>query len=331
AGDQVDRKIGNCCAKRGAPMLKGEKILVTGPGGNIAFPLCRELAKDNEVWGIARFNNPDDRAKVDALGVKTLKVDLGTGDFTDLPDDFDYVLHLAASIGGGEDFDSVLRVNAEGTGLLLSHCRKAKAVLVMSSTSVYHPHEDPWHPYAETDRLGDSQLPGMPTYGLSKLIQEGVARTCARQFGLPIVIARMNAAYGSTGSGGLPGHLFNSIREGLPVTLRWDPNPYSFIHYRDIFDQIPALLEAASVPATIVNWGGDEPVPAQDLCAFFGEILNVKPMVEVREFPGAQRSVVNDNTRRMAITGPCKVHWRDGMRELAEAQLAKARLAPDAR
>ena len=52
-------------------MLSGEKILITGPAGQIAFPLARYLAADNEVWGIARFSEAGSREKVDALGVTT--------------------------------------------------------------------------------------------------------------------------------------------------------------------------------------------------------------------------------------------------------------------
>ena len=37
-------------------MLTDEKILVTGAAGHIAYPLVQYLAKDNEVWGIARFS-----------------------------------------------------------------------------------------------------------------------------------------------------------------------------------------------------------------------------------------------------------------------------------
>ena len=50
-------------------MLKDEKILITGPAGHVAFPLARELAKNNEVVGLARFSNPEDRDKVEAIGV----------------------------------------------------------------------------------------------------------------------------------------------------------------------------------------------------------------------------------------------------------------------
>ena len=39
-------------------MLKGEKILIPGPAGQIATPIAKALAKDNEVWGIARFSQP---------------------------------------------------------------------------------------------------------------------------------------------------------------------------------------------------------------------------------------------------------------------------------
>ena len=71
--------------------MSGEKILLTGPAGQIAFPLAEYLARDNEVWGIARFGDPEHREKVDAIGVTTRVCDVGDGDFSELPDDFTYV------------------------------------------------------------------------------------------------------------------------------------------------------------------------------------------------------------------------------------------------
>ena len=136
-------------------VLTGEKILITGPAGQIAFPLARHLVADNEVWGIARFSDAESRAKIDALGVTTRVCDIASGDFSGVPDDFSYVVHLAAFQGPGLDFDHAITVNAEGTGLLLAHCRTAKAALVMSTHSVYRPHDDPLHVYVETDPLGE--------------------------------------------------------------------------------------------------------------------------------------------------------------------------------
>jgi nucleoside-diphosphate-sugar epimerase len=301
-------------------VLKNKRILLTGPAGNIGYPLARNLARDNEVWGISRFGDPAERKKVDDAGVITRAVDLGSGEFGDLPDNFDYVLHLGAYIAG-DDYDRAVQVNGEGTALLMTRFRKAKAILVMSSTSVYRPNANPWHAYLESDPLGDNHVPGVPFYAISKVVQEGVARACARQLNVPTIIARMNAAYGPTSDGDLPRRHFDQIRDGQQVLLRWDPNPYSPIHDQDIFEQTEALLEAAAVPCPIVNWGGDEPVASQEWCKYFGELLGVTPDIRLREIPGTQRGVVLDNTKRMAITGPCRVKWRDGMKELAEAHM----------
>jgi len=300
-------------------MLSDKKILLTGRAGNIGYPLADALAQDNEVWGISRFGNAAERAKVDALGVITRSVDLGEGDFDDVPDDFDYVLHLSAFIFG-DSYDEAIRVNAEGTALLMAHCRTAKAILVMSSTGVYRPNPDPWHAFLETEPLGDALVPGAPLYSISKVTEEAVARSVARMLEIPTIITRMNAAYGNTGTGGLPGMQFDKIRAGEQLVLRWDPNPYTPIHDRDIFEQTEAMLDAAAPSCPIVNWGGDEAVAAQEWCALFGELLGVGPDVVVGDFPWSQRGVVLDNTKRMAVTGPCTVRWREGMRELAQAR-----------
>src|SRR5258705_1833119 len=175
-------------------MLSGEKVLVTGPAGQIAFPLVQALAAENEVWGVARFGDAASRQRVDALGVTTRACDITAGDFGDLPDDFTYVVHLAAFQGPALDYDHALAVNAEGTGMVLHHCRKAKAALVMSTQSVYKPHHDAGHWYVETDPLGDTNPVHSPTYAIAKIGQEAVARYCARAYELPVVLARMNAS-----------------------------------------------------------------------------------------------------------------------------------------
>jgi nucleoside-diphosphate-sugar epimerase len=299
-------------------MLSDEKILITGPAGQIAEPLTRYLARSNEVWGIARFGDEEARDRVEGYGVTTRAIDLGSGEFDDLPDDFTYVLHLAADQSGGLDYDRAIRTNAEGTGLLLQHCRKAQAALVMSTFSVYKPKDDPTLPYKETDPLGDANSMHAPAYSVSKIGQEAVARYCARAFDLPIVIARMNASYGD--NGGLPANHLAAAVAGEPVVTRWDPCVYSPIHEDDICTQTEALLDAASVPATIVNWAGDEPVSVQQWCALFGELLGWDVEVKVGDFPGTQRSAISDNTKRLAITGPCKVPWQDGIRRMVAAR-----------
>jgi nucleoside-diphosphate-sugar epimerase len=299
-------------------MLRDRKILVTGPAGQIAFPLARALAKDNEVWGVARFRAPGSREAVEAAGIVARSCDLTTGRFDGVPEDFDTLLHLAAFQAPGEDYDAAIRTNAEATGLLLQHCRRASSALVMSTHAVYRPVDDPLHAYAESSALGDAHAVHSPTYSISKIAQEAVARTSARLLGLPVVIARMNAAYGP--GGGLPILHLDAIASDRSVSARWDPAPYQPIHDDDILAQLEPMLGAASVPATIVNWAGDEIVTVQQWCAAMGELLGRPARVETRPVPGTHRGLVADVGRRRAIAGPCRVHWKDGIRRAAEAR-----------
>jgi nucleoside-diphosphate-sugar epimerase len=298
--------------------LSGEKILVTGGGGQIGFPMARWLATENEVWGAARFRADGSRARVAAAGIKPIRLDLADGDYDDLPEDFTYVVHLAAYIGPNPDIDRAMRNNAEAVGLLMHHCRNAKAVLVMSTHSVYRPHPDPAHAYSESDPLGETNSTFAPTYAMSKIGEEAVARTCARLFDLPVTIARMNASYGP--NGGLPAYDADAVVAGLPIVTRHDPSWYSPIFEDDINEQVPAMLAAASVPARIVNWGGDEVVSVQEWCNYVAELSGRPAAVEILPSDGGPAGAIADVSRRTEITGPCRVGWRAGMLATLQAR-----------
>ena len=143
--------------------MQAAKVLITGAAGNLGSPLVGHLATDNEVWGIARFTDPNSHEKVEAAGAITRAVDLASGDFGDLRDDFDYVIHLALFKGGGVDYDAALQTDAEGMALLFGHCRNARAALVMSTGAVYRPADDPSHAYVEGGPLGEGKVPSLPT------------------------------------------------------------------------------------------------------------------------------------------------------------------------
>jgi len=300
-------------------VLSDRKLLVTGLTGQIGHPVARILAADNEVWGAARFTAEGSRQRAESIGVTPVTVDLETGDYGDLPDDFTHVVHLAVWMGPKPDHDRAVRANAEATGLLMQHCRRAEGFLVASTNSVYRANGDPNHRYAEGDPLGDPAMPFSPTYSMSKNAQEAVARTMARALGLPTTIARINASYGP--NGGLPAYHGDAVAAGQTVHLRAPgPNAYSPIHEDDLGAQVAPLLDAASTPATIVNWCGDEVVTAEAWCALFGEHLGVEPDLAYGDIPGAQPGSAGDPTRRLALTGPCTVPWRKGMTDMLDAR-----------
>ena len=166
----------------------GRKLLVTGATGQVGFAVARALASDNQVYGLARLKRPGDRERLEAAGVRPLAADLAFGSLDALPDDFDAVLHFAVVKGGDADFDRDLSANAEGTGRLMAHCRRAKAFLHCSSAAVYRPPGA--RPAREQDPLGDNHRALLPTYSLCKIASEAVARFAAREHGLPTAISR---------------------------------------------------------------------------------------------------------------------------------------------
>jgi nucleoside-diphosphate-sugar epimerase len=299
-------------------MLSGARILITGPTGQVALPVTLALAADNDVFGIARFRDADARARLEGAGVTCIEANLADGDFSAVPTDVDYVLNLAVVKSNRWNVD--LAANAEATGLLMAHCKNAKAWLQCSSTGVYQPAG--LHPLVETDSLGDNHRVIMETYSISKIAAETVARLGARQWDLPTTIARLNVPYGD--NGGWPAFHLAMIEAGLPVPLHPDrPNRFNPIHEDDIIRMIPRLLEVATVPATTVNWGGSETASIEEWCALFGEIVGREVVFEETE--QTIGSVVIDPTRMHELVGRTEVDWRDGMRRLVEAQHAAAR------
>ncbi len=296
--------------------MQGLKVLVTGAAGLIGLPLVEHLAPDNEVWGISRFTDTAARHRVEAAGATTRAIDIPSGDFGDLPDDFDHVIHLATYRGDTTDFDAALRTDAEGTALLLQHCRDARSALVMSAVAVYRRSGDPSHVYVEDDPLGEGLVPTLPTYSVSKIAQEALARSCARLFNLPVVITRMNSAYGP--HGGLIVRHLDAIMNSGPLLIGAPGTKVNPIHTHDISLQTERMLAAASVPATIVNWGGDDVVGPEDWCAYFAELTGKEVDLAAATSGGGYPGAICDTTKRLSITGPSGISWRDGMRALVE-------------
>jgi nucleoside-diphosphate-sugar epimerase len=298
-------------------MLSDQRILITGVTGNVAFPVAKALAVHNEVLGLARFSDPTARARVEAAGIRPIVADLGSGDLSMVPTDVSYLLHLGYFRGGASDFDTAIRVNGEGTGALMAHCRTAKAALVMSSNVIYAPRDDPWHASVETDPIGGMIPYWSPTSPTAKVAQEAIARYCARSLGLRTVITRLNSVYGPDGTF-LPTSNMDAVVDGKPVTARWDPHPHAPIHVDDIVGQLEAMLDAASSPALVVNWAGDDQVTIQQWAAYAASYCRREAVVDVRATPGTTRSNLADITLRRSITGPCSVSFEPAFRQIYE-------------
>ncbi len=291
-------------------MLSNQKILLTGATGKIAFPIARELARLNEVWGAARLSKPGDREKLEAAGVVPVQLDISKGDFSDLPDDFDYVFHAAVD-PGKDSWLNCVETNAQMSGNLLLHCKQAKGFVYCSTGSVYRYQGKP---------LTEADEPGAPlraNYSFSKIAGENVCSWVSKQFNIPLTIIRICSTYGP--EGGAPCDRLEGMMQGKPIRLHPDkPNNYNPIYEDDYVTLGIRAMEVASVPSITVNWGGSETVSAEDYCTYLGELVGVKPIFEYT--PEAHTPLWPDVSYMHEILGKTEVHWRDGMRRMVEAR-----------
>jgi nucleoside-diphosphate-sugar epimerase len=292
--------------------LHDARILVTGATGQVALPVALALAAHNEVIAVARFTDATKRAQLEQAGVTCVAADLARGSVEGIPSDVDYVCNFAVVKSNKWDVD--LRGNAEAAGLLMAHCREARAVLHCSSTGVYEAADG--SPQRETDPLGDNHRVMMPTYSISKIAAEAVVRTTCRLFEIPTTIARLNVPYGD--NGGWPAFHLAMILAGQEVPVRpGGPSRYNPIHEDDIIATLPGMLDAASVPATIVNWGGDEESSIEEWCEYLAQLTGTTPRFAVTE--QTIGGIPTDNTLRRELVGPTAVGWKDGMRRMVAA------------
>ena len=293
--------------------LHDARILVTGVTGQVAMPVALGLAADNHVIGVARFKDAAARERLEAAGVQCVAVDLARGVFDDVPADVDYVCNFGVVKSNKWEVD--LAGNAEAAGLLMAHCRNARAFLHCSSTGVYEAADG--SPQRETDPLGDNHRVMMPTYSISKIAAEAVVRTTCRLLGVPTTIARLNVPYGD--GGGWPAFHLMLMQAGHAVPVHPNgPSRFNPIHDDDILATLPGMLEAASVPATIINWGGDDETSIEAWCEYMGELVGVEARFEVTN--NTIGGIPTDNAKRLELVGPTKVGWKDGMRRMVAAQ-----------
>ena len=300
--------------------LTGGVIVVAGCTGQVGTAVAKALAAvGNEVHGLARFKDPTVQEAMETAGVTCHAVDLVDPDLAAVPREVDHLLNFAVTKTGRWAKD--LAANADAAGLLMSHCRSARSVLHCSSTAVYAPTGG--EPMREDSPLGrDHHQHLMPTYSTVKTAAESVANFAAKEFDLPTTIARLCVPYGD--DEGWPMFHLLMAQGGQAIPVHTDGSRYNPIHHDDLVAQLPVLLDAATTPATILNWGGDEVVSVEEWTRYMCDIAGApEPTFEPTEF--TIPSAVIDTTRSREILGPCQVGWRDGFRRLTETIVVGSR------
>jgi UDP-glucuronate 4-epimerase len=302
------------------------RVLVTGATGRVGFPIARELARDHDVFGMARCAQPGDEARLLEHGITPLVADLYDLDpATQLPEGLTHVFHAGAALHeeARADWQRTFWINAEQSGRLVAACRNPafRGFVYCSTGSAYE--------YQGARPLREDDPPGvhLGAYSLSKIAGEAVVNFASLEHGVPVTIIKIFSTYGP--EGGAPSDRLDRILAGKDIRLHPDaPNRYNPIYEDDYVRQGIRALEVAGVPPVVVNWSGSETVSAEDYCAYLGELVGMEPRIVYD--PAAPWPIWPETTRMHEILGRTRVPWRDGMRRMVEARHPEALLHPDA-
>ncbi|MEZ4938915.1 MAG: NAD-dependent epimerase/dehydratase family protein [Crocinitomicaceae bacterium] len=229
------------------------KFFVTGGTGLVGSHFLFELAKNHKVKSLTRDIRRSQQAKdlfeyYDPENAEDLwkNVEWIEGDLEDIPllenclQDIDYVVHAAAFVSfRRRDFNTLLKINFEGTRNLINVCLNAqiKKFVHISSVSVFSKTLD-GSPIKESNRWKND--PDNSGYGTSKYLAEREAWRGMEE-GLHGIIVNPSIIFGPGNPNESSNRLFvNVLREGK----YYPPGANAFVDVRDVVDASLMLLNS---------------------------------------------------------------------------------------
>ena len=285
--------------------MKGEKILVLGASGFVGFSLSLELAKSNEVHGIARFRDESVRRLLGNAGVTVIAKDAVKDRLDDVPPDYDYVFNELAMLRTCDDSPKeAFLANTRFAGDLVEHCRRADGVILASTGAVYKPSTEAWK---ESGTLSPTN-----TYALTKLCGEVLGGYVSEKLNVPACILRYFYPYGPVGIGGILARWADMMHKGMPIPVNRAMVPQYNPHF--ISDCIQLTINAArlcKVPATILNVAGTEIKNKIELLDLIGEAIGMDYRIEENE--SEEKAWVADVSSMLKSLGEPKVKLKEGI------------------
>ncbi|MCX8157365.1 MAG: SDR family NAD(P)-dependent oxidoreductase [Verrucomicrobiae bacterium] len=268
-------------------------FLVTGGAGFIGSHVCEALLqRGHAVWVVDDLNDfyapALKQANLRALQALGRDFEFVQGDITD-PETleevfsfarFDQVIHLAARAGVRPSLLQpalYLRVNVEGTALLLEAARRhrVRKLIIASSSSVYGVNAKV--PFSENDPIFTPISP----YAASKLACEALGHVYHHVHGLDVVMLRFFTVYGPRQRPDLAIHKFaRLILAGQPIPVFGDGSTAR--DYTYITDTVAGVLACTDreFGFEIINLGESQTVTLNRLIEVLEQELGLKALID---------------------------------------------------
>jgi len=240
---------------------------------------------------------------------------------SDLRDDYDAIVHLAARAGVRPSIDDPLGyadVNVRGTHNLLelARARHILQFVFASSSSVYgiNPHV-PW-------REDDVVLQPISPYASTKVSGELLGHVYSHLFQIRVVALRLFTVYGPRQRPDLAIHKFAGLMlQGRPIPVFGDGSTrrdYTFV--ADIVSGIRAAINYDKTDYEVINLGNNDTLSLDEMIAGLEKALGISATIErLPEQPGdvPQTWAQIDKARTLLGYEPL-TRYADGVKQFAE-------------
>jgi len=265
------------------------KILITGCTGFVGAHLIKYLLSEkHEITCIRKSKD----SNLNYPNIRYIDYNLNEAfDNRFLPDNIEYIIHLAATIDNSMNPLEIFRINTLSTLNLLEYAKyaHAKKFLFISTGGVYG--------YKQSPSSEESPYNPIGFYGLSKYQSELLVNYYKDIF--QIIILRLFYPYGPNQKKGIIPQLTQKILKNEPILIYNKGNPrINPIHISDVTKTIIKCLYLES--NQIINICGDEVISIKELSEILGLNIGIKPKFQYVENQSIS-DLIGDN-RKMKFT-----------------------------
>ncbi|MCP5524886.1 MAG: NAD-dependent epimerase/dehydratase family protein [Verrucomicrobiales bacterium] len=289
---------------------QSKRYIVTGGAGFIGSHLVERLLADGarvvaiDDLSTGSLDNLTAGAANPRLEIRASKV-TECQDLKALVEGATAVFHLAAAVGVEMAVNQprrTIETNLDETEAVLRAAAGARIpVLLTSSSEVYGKSQK------DVFDEGDDLLIGPPhlarwSYACSKLMDEFLALSYAREFGLPVVITRLFNTVGPRQSGSygmvLP-RFIAAAREGRPLEVYGDgEQTRCFCLVNDTVEALVRLERSEAARGEVFNIGGSEEVTIRQLAETVIRLLGSSSQLSLIPYADAYAPGFEDMRRR---------------------------------
>jgi UDP-glucose 4-epimerase len=298
------------------------KVLITGGAGFIGSHLSdKYLSLGHSVTILDNFSTGSHKNIEHILrDVKIAEGDIRDSKLIDsLVRESDLVLHMAAALGVNTILDAPMEsisTNVIGSEVVLSAAaRHTKRIIIASTSEIYG--KNPKQPLSEND----DRVVGAPqkirwSYSDAKALEEAMAFSLNKEFGLPVTTIRLFNTVGprQTGDYGMvvPRFVHSAILD-TPLTVYGDGSQSrAFCHVYDTVRAIYSISEDDKTIANVFNIGNTTPISIKNLALHTIAMLNSKSEVKYLEYGDAYAVGFEDMQNRIPDISRIKdtIGWR---------------------